>query len=474
MMVIKNKNMKKLLKLSLVFLLSLLIITCEDDIVEKVILDVSKITGGTVANLSSTSYVLEYANANDNFETISWDSTDYGYPTSITYTLQIDISGDTFANAVDLATTTELYAEINIEDLNNVLVEDLSLTPEVSAAVQFRVVSSISGTVADVNSAPINVNISPYDPDIPPIYLLGSLQGWNFANAVALQSIAPLMYSGFADFDTTAVFRFFELMDWATGEQWGYSYFTGSIPAEFGDNGDSDSNFNFTGDKGTYAITVDLNDKSIEIEKQLFPSTLYIIGDDQAWNLDDALAMRHVGGGVFEAVETFGNGNIWRFFETPSWGGTQWNYNTFINGTIDSDLSGTTEGDANFTFNGTTGIYKITVSTLDLTIDMEPADMPTMYRVGGDNSWTFGESMTWIRGEKFTETTELTAGNEWRFFPTKDVWGFTRDYNAFKNVDPTLWSGPNGSDANFLNLVSGTYVITIDVVPGIITGVPAE
>jgi hypothetical protein len=181
-----------------------------------------------------------------------------------------------------------------------------------------------------------------------------------------------------------------------------------------------------------------------------------------------SVALRHVGGGVFEAIETLGNGNIWRFFETPSWGGTQWNYNTFLGGAIDSKLSGTTEGDANFEFIGESGIYKITVSTLDLSIIIEPAEKPTMYRVGGDNGWAFDPPMTWIRGEKFTETTVLTEGNEWRFFPTID------DYNAFVDVDASLWSGPNGGDANFLNLVSGTYVITIDVVPGNITGVLSE
>ena len=448
----------------------ILAFSCEDDIVDKVTIDVSKLNGGSVTSLTNSSYTLTYAEANSNFEQIKWQETDYGFATSITYIVQIAVAGDNFENPVELATTTDLFADINIEDLNNILLEDLGLTPEEAADLQIRVVSTISGEIEDINSVPINVTITPYDPDIPPIYLNGSRQGWDFASAVVLESVSPLVYSGFVDFRTDDVFRFFEINAWDSLAEWGYSYFEGTIPDEFVDNEDSDSNIRFADSLiGTYAITVDLNAKSIVIEKQLFPSSFYIIGDDQAWNLDDALAMRHVGGGVFEAVETLNNGNIWRFFETPSWGATQWNYNTFIDGTIDSDLSGTTEGDANFTFNGATGIYKITVSTLDLTINIEPAEMPTMFIVGGDNGWTFGESMTWIRGEKFTQTVSLTAGNEWRFFPVRDVWGITRDYNAFKNVDPTIFSGPNGGDANFLNLVTGTYTITIDVIPGVIT-----
>ncbi|MBN2213543.1 MAG: SusE domain-containing protein [Bacteroidales bacterium] len=468
--------MKKILYTGLIFLMLIFTFSCEKDIVDKVTLDISKVTGGTIANLSSSSYVLTYAKANDNFETITWDSTDYGYPTSITYILQIDVEGSDFENAVDLATTTDLSAEINIEDLNNVLVDDLSQAPEVPAAVQFRVISTIVSVSLDsVYSAPITVNITPYDPDIPPIYIVGSLQGWSLDDAIELQSTAPLIYSGFVDFETGDVFRFFELKSWDTGEQWGFSYFSGSIPAAFEDNGDSDSNFKFGSDiLGTYAVQVDLNTKSIAIEKQLFPSALFLIGGDQAWNLEDPLALRHKGGGVFEGIETFTNGNEWRFFESASWGANQWNYNTFAEGTIDEKLSGPNGGDANFLFNGTTGIYKITVSTLDLSIVLEPAEMPTMYRVGGFNSWTFGESMTWIRGEKFTETSELVAGTEWRFFPESGNWGNTRNYTAFKNVPADLWSGPNGGDLNFLDLVSGTYTITIDVVQGIITGVPAK
>lgn len=449
-------------------------LSCEDDMEDKVTLDISKVTGGTMANLSQSSYILTYAEANNNFEMITWDSTDYGYQTSITYILQIDVDGANFSNAINLETTTELYAEINIEDLNTVLVEDLSQTPEEAASVQFRVVSTIISSVDldSVFSSPISVDITPYDPDIPPIYLIGGLEGWNADNAIELPSVSPLVYSGFIDLEPDSVFRLFETKDMESEVQWGYSYFT-SVPIELVDNEDAADNFKFVDTvKATYAITVDLNAKSIVLEIQLYPSTFFIIGGDQGWNLDDPLALRHKGGGVFEGIETFTNGNEWRFFETPSWGGVQWNYNTFADGTIDENLTGPNGGDANFLFTGTTGIYKITVSTLDLTITMETAEAPTMFRVGGFNSWAWDESMTWIRGEKFTVTSELVAGQEWRFFPDDGNWGNTVDYTYFEDVPSDLWSGPNGGDKNFLDLVSGTYTITIDVVQGIITGEP--
>src|SRR3972149_1233128 len=113
--------MKNIIKSSLIILLLIFTFSCEDDIVDKVTLDISKITGGKIANLSKSSYVLTYAEANNNFEKITWDSTDYGYKTSITYILEIALDGDDFKNAVELSTTTELFAEINIAKLNTVL-----------------------------------------------------------------------------------------------------------------------------------------------------------------------------------------------------------------------------------------------------------------------------------------------------------------------------------------------------------------
>ncbi len=474
MQVIKIENMKNLIKSSLLILLLIFTFSCEKDIVEKVTLDISKVTGGTIANLSKSSYELTYAEANNNFEKISWDSTDYGYKTSITYILEIALEGDNFKNTVELATTTELFAEINIEKLNNVLVDNFAQTPEEPATVQFRVVSTIVAVDLDsAYSAPITIELTPYNPDIPPIYLIGGSQDWNVDNAIALASVSPLVYSGFAELEPDSLFRFFETKDMESDVQWGYSFFTG-VPSELIASGDEADNFKFVDTaKATYAITVDLNAKTLVIEKQLYPSTLYVIGDDQGWNLDDPLAMRHKGGGVFEAIETLTKDNKWRLFESASWGANQYDYNYFSDGSIDEllilDESGS---DPNFQFTGETGIYKITVSMLDKTIKLEPAEMPTMYRVGGFNSWTFGESMTWIRGEKFTETSDLVIDTEWRLFPESGNWGNTVDYTAFKDVPTDLWSGPNGGDKNFLDKVSGTYTITIDVVQGIITGEP--
>jgi hypothetical protein len=455
-------DMKNLYKLSIVLLCLIFASACDDELVKKVTVDPDSIVGGEIQEVGSD-VVLLYENANDNIVPIKWQNTDYGFPTSVTYTLQISPDAS-FTTVETLANTTAVETTVNVQALNNILVKKFGMEPGEEATLKLRVISTISGDFANVISAPQDITVTPYDPNIPPIYLVGDGESWDFSNAKPLASIAPQRYSGFIEFAQNQTFRFFEKNDEADpGMEWGVSFFTGDVPAEFSDNGDGDSNFKFTSDvAGTYEVIVDLKTKTIEIEKQLFPSTLYIVGDDQGWSLTEANGMLHRGGGVFVTYETLNQNSFWRFFETPSWGGTQWNYNTFAGGTIDELLTGNIAGDANFQFTGPTGIYKITVSTLDLTIEIEPASAPTMYLVGGDNAWTFGASMTWIRGYKFQTTMALTSGNEWRFFPESGVWGNTYDYRHFSNVDNALWSGPNGGDANFRNLVTGTYTITMD------------
>jgi len=259
--------MKNIIKSSLIFLLLIFIFSCEEEIVEKVTLDISEVTGGAIKPLANSSYVLTYAEANNNFETIEWDSTDYGYPTSIRYILQIAEEGDIFNNAVNIVTTAELFAEINIEKLNDILIEKLEQTPEEPAKVQFRVVSTIRGTDIDsVFSAPISINITPYNPEIPPIYLIGDIQGWNAENAVDIASVSSLVYSGIAELKPDSLFRFFETKDLESDVQWGYSFFT-DVPDVLVSGGDADDNFVFVDTVGgTYTITVDLNTKSIELE----------------------------------------------------------------------------------------------------------------------------------------------------------------------------------------------------------------
>ncbi len=464
---IKMSVMKKIIKPFIYILLTIISFSCEDELVDKAVLDSDPDTNA-LNNLPSTTYTLTFEDQGEEFDEFNWSATDFGFPASITYTLQVDADGSDFTNAVELTSTQQLSATVTQGDINEALLT-LGLNPDQLSDVQFRIMSAVGSGVEPVYSNAINVGITPFATSFEPIYIIGDAQNWDLTAAAELEATGPGTYEGTADFVNEGIFRFFASPDWAA-EQWGASYFAGGdLPDELVDNGDGDSNFRYTGPDGTYFVTVDLNTKTITLTEQNYPETLYIIGDDQAWDLSQAFQLTPLGDGVFEGVGQFGNGNIWRFFEIPDWGATQWNYNNFDQEDIDSDLTGTTEGDANFTFIGETGLYKITVSLVDFTIEMEPSDPPALYIIGDDQAWDLAQAfeMTWMGNQVYQGTTEFNSGSIFRFFENPD-WGAPQwNYNNFVDgtIDEANLSGTTEGDANFTFIgTSGTYTIEVDLI----------
>ncbi len=427
----------------------------------------SIVTPNEMGALTSTTFVLKFENAETDFEEFTWSAPDFGFQASATYILEVDVAGFNFANAIELGSTGDLSLTLTEGDLNSALLA-LGLNPDEAAMVEFRVRSTISNRVDEVYSAAIEVTMTPFATTFPPIYVIGDAQGWDLGKALELTATGPGTYEGTGDFVMNGIFRFFATPSW-DANQWGASYFgAGNLPPELADNGDGDSNLKFLAADGFYHISVNLNTKMIVVKEQNFPTKLFIIGGDQGWDLAKALELKHLGNGVFEGIGTFGNGNIWRFFESPDWGAKQWNYNTFLDGTIDSKLSGTTEGDANFTFEGETGIYKITVSTVDLTIVMEATSEPTLYIIGDDQGWDLGAAfqLTWLGGQKYEGTTDFNNGSIFRFFAAPD-WGAKQyNYKTFVDgtIDETNLSGTTEGDANFTFIgTSGAFKIEVDL-----------
>ena len=92
--------MKKIL-----FFLSVVIMTfslpgCKKDLT--VVTINSTIKANQLSALSAGSYVLQMSDAANAFQTFSWTKVDYGFPTAISYTLQVDKRTGTFAAPVML------------------------------------------------------------------------------------------------------------------------------------------------------------------------------------------------------------------------------------------------------------------------------------------------------------------------------------------------------------------------------------
>lgn len=193
--------MKKL-KFILILLLSISIWSCEDDDADIDIFPSETIEGIVVLN---TPDVIDFeitetvdstvGNEEEVATMFSWSKVTGNYNGTVLYTLEIDIKGNNFKNAVYLPLstegTTELTKEVTNKDLNlavnkintQLVTLGSALKVDFSTATEFdiRVVS-----VADVSkhksfSEPITINVNAYEKIViiePELFIAGSVQSY--------------------------------------------------------------------------------------------------------------------------------------------------------------------------------------------------------------------------------------------------------------------------------------------------------
>ncbi|RJE72665.1 SusE domain-containing protein [Reichenbachiella sp. MSK19-1] len=469
--------MKNIIKIYTFILASLVLISCEEELVEKAVLD-SESAVNELSELPSSSYILLYDEGAEAFDEFEWTEADYGFSASVTYTLQVAAAGTEFAEAKGLGTTQADSLVIANASLNTTIL-GMGATAEQAYAVDFRVASSIGEGVDPVYSNVISATVTPYATTFPPIYLIGDAQNWDLAAPMVLESTGPGEYIGIGPFVADGFFRFFETPAWAA-TQWNADYFEGgTIPDVLINSGDGDANFQYTSTDQDYQITVNLNTKTITMEDA---PTLYIIGDDQGWDTNTAFQLGAIAPGVFEGTTTFTQGSIWRFFEHADWAATQYNYTYFEGGTIPADLTDGGPADNNFTNGAATGAYTITVNLNEKTIEMvageleeeeeeeeeTPTEVTTLFLVGDDQGWSFGTAyeLTYLGDGKFEGTTDFTNGSSFRFFGEMDNWSdpvFGYSYFAEGSVTEVLGDNED-ADSNFVVVgETGSYTIAIDL-----------
>jgi starch-binding outer membrane protein SusE/F len=320
--------------------------------------------------LSASSFVLLIDNAANDFQTFTWTAVDYGFPTVVTYTIQVDKKANNFSSPADVVSVTSaLTTTVKIGDLNKVLLA-MSLAPDAAVAMQFRIKAVINSGVAPVFSTVTEATITPYAVVFPPIYMCGAATGgWDWAKSVEMRSSAPNVYQTIGYFLNNEAFRFFKQHDWGP-TSYNYPYFTTVSPL-FENANDGDKNLKFLGTTGYFKITVNMTAKSVAMESvsepKMFMTGAALGGWDWTTNF---VQMTWKSNGMFEAITDFKNGETFRFFAQQDWGPTGYNYPYFDGGTVSALFENANDGDKNFKFVGTTGSYKITLNMLDKIITM--------------------------------------------------------------------------------------------------------
>lgn len=134
-------------------------------------------------------YVLQEANSDQAIDSVSWTNASFGFSAAVTYMLEIDLAGNSFANRQTLLSSTGNQASATVGQLNAIVMRldsiyhalDESYIPyeEVPHNIEVRLAASIGEAVAPAYSQVVATVITPYyvEPVTvkAPLYLTGSL-----------------------------------------------------------------------------------------------------------------------------------------------------------------------------------------------------------------------------------------------------------------------------------------------------------
>lgn len=202
---------------------------------------------------------------------MTWEDASYGTPTEITYTIQIDKSGDEFDTPIDLVSTTNTYATITSDALNSAAV-GAGLTPFAQGGLEIRIRSTIGTTATQEQfSDVISYLVTPYSTDLPQLAVPGNHQGWNPPTAprIASSAFGETDYEGYIWLD--GGFKFLA-PDPAGNFNWGNTDWgdDGSFSGALVESGESDC----TATAGYYRVRANTETLVYSVE----PTTWGIIG----------------------------------------------------------------------------------------------------------------------------------------------------------------------------------------------------
>ena len=377
--------------------------------------------------LSASVFVMDLNNEADTLTDLNWNEPDYGFPAAITYKVQIDLLGNDFASALDIATIDhKLTTSLMVGTFNKSLL-NLGVEPGTATDIQIRIKATINDSVPPVYSNVIEATFTAYATTFPPIYLIGDNVGWKLERAAIMESTAASVYSVIIRIKNNNTFRFFTAPSW-TATQYNYDYFNGgTITGPLIAANDNDKNFRFNGTEGFYQVTVNLKTLAVDMVAVEEP-VLFMTGDALGgWDwTTNYKKLSWQSDGVYMDTTDFINGKTFRFFKQQNWG-PSYNYTDFIADSVSPLLENANDNDLNFLFNGTSGKYIITVNLKEQSVKMAVAPNlepnPTLFIIGSlTGNWDLASAieMTWVSGKIFTGTATLTNGDKFRFFDAAD------------------------------------------------------
>jgi hypothetical protein len=304
---------------------------CEKD--EKVTLDLDEANAPVLSSMDDMVLLQDDA---ENEITFQWSAAQYPLENlpDVSYSLQLDLEGNNFAERVQLVETSETSFTRTVAQFNQRLTA-MELEAGVPTVVELRVVASITAATDTDNliSNVMRFQVTIYEDFviIDPIYMLGdgTAAGWNNTQAIEMYPVFnedgshnPAVYTLIATLGEGGnMVKFISVLgQWAP--QWGSD---GTGTAEEGilayrpteDEPDPDPINISELEVGDYRVTADTTNLTYTIIKAT--EELYLLGSgtEAGWDNTAALAMTKDGPGMFSIVTTLtaGDDMFFKFIE---------------------------------------------------------------------------------------------------------------------------------------------------------------
>jgi len=206
------------MRLSYLYLLAfvLMLVACEKD--QDMVQLESDITAPAITSQQNGfAQVITADNSVSDSITFRWSEADFGVATQLTYTLEIDSAGRSFAGAVSLGATAYDSITLPLSSFNSRLLDDLKVTPNEASSLELRVRAAINGTYTTVSGV-VRITITPWkevrNNEPAKLWLPGGYQGWDPAHAPIVYAINDNVYEGYVYINSGTAFKFTSSPDW--------------------------------------------------------------------------------------------------------------------------------------------------------------------------------------------------------------------------------------------------------------------
>lgn len=403
------------------------------------------------------------ATAGDHSNTFNWTSAFQTYTGNVTYELQYDAAGNSFASphsvsvGINVNTISFNQGEMNGFALNT------GIAANATGDVEFRIkATTAQGAVS--YSPVVTVSITTYLP-IQKMYLVGGMQGWDINNPLEMINDAKpdrfnkIFYS-YIKLDAGTEFKFAK-----TPGDWGSAYGNnGASGSGFSTGYNQGGNFQVTS-TGIYRLTIDIENNMAWVQQK----QVGVVGGMQGWDPSAPIYGGIVGRDKFLILANSSGTDEFKFHDGPVWDNSgpdkaRW-WGSAGTENLDNDGNG-----PNIVANASPRTRCIWNGDNKLQLKYELSPAAEMRLVGdgitGVPAWNPGASpqMTYSGNGVWTITAQLDAnkdikflsGPDWGAFDYEDASGGATSTNTPRAIQ---WTG----GSNFKTpTVAGTYTIVLD------------